>query len=89
MMLGPGGRERVCQHADYLDGVIVTLAWVCSEWAASSTVQVRLQERVHTEDVIEHGRDRRTAYPEPARWYGEGVEATITWLLGDSTVLHL
>lgn len=87
-------RHDVCEAADLLDGVIVTLTWVCGERIEAPVTRVQprevtakalKQERVHAEDVIQQGRDRWAADWLPPRWYGEGVKFTIDWLLGDST----
>jgi len=82
------------QDADYLDGVIATLAWVLGERADSPitsphsrelTTRVLKMQRVHAEDVIEQSRYPWMAGRLPPLWYGEGVKFTITWLLGDWT----
>jgi hypothetical protein len=93
---GPTGeRQDAGQDVDYLDGITVTLAWVCGERAEAPITQVQPREitaavlkheRVYAEDVIEQGRDRWAADWLPSRWYGEGVRSTINWLLGDSTL---
>jgi hypothetical protein len=90
-----GERQDAGQDVDYLDGITVTLAWVCGERAEAPithvqpreiTAAVLEHERVYAEDVIEQGRDRWAADWLPSRWYGEGVRSTINWLLGDSTL---
>lgn len=89
----PGDREHARQEADYLDGVLVTLAWASGERTESPvshgqavvTSRTMKQERLHAEDLIEHGGDRHNVSRFPTGSYGEGVKATITWLLGDTT----
>ena len=89
----PGDREHARREADYLDGVLMTLAWVGGERAETPITHVQVEmmtrtlkrERLHAEDVIEHGADRHAA-GRPSRFYGEGIQSTISWLLGDSTV---
>ena len=87
--------ERSRQEADYLAGVTVTFAWVRGEQAetpisqmkaSAITSRVLKEERLHAEDVIEEVEDRCIVGPAPARSFAEGVEATINWLLGDSSV---
>jgi hypothetical protein len=82
------------QDADYLDGVMATLAWVLGERADSPvarahsrelTTRILKMERVRAEDVIEQSRYPWMADRLPPLWYGEGVKFTITWLLGDWT----
>jgi hypothetical protein len=82
------------QDADYLDGVMATLAWILGERAESPvtrahsrelTTRVLKMERVHAEDVIEQSRYPWMADRLPPLWCGEGVKFTITWLLGDWT----
>jgi hypothetical protein len=88
----PGEREHAHREADYLDGVLVTLAWVCGERAetpvshlqAEITSRTLKRERLHAEDAIEEGADQR-APDRPSRSYGEGVQSAISWLLGDTT----
>jgi hypothetical protein len=90
----PGDREFACQDADYLDGVMVTLAWALGERAEAPitraqprelTARALESERGYADDVIEQGGNQWAADWLPPRWYGEGVKSTITWLLGDST----
>ena len=82
------------QDADYLDGVMATLAWVLGERAEAPITRAHSRElttrdlkveRVHAEDVIEQSRNPWMADRLPPLWYGEGVKFSITWLLGDST----
>jgi hypothetical protein len=82
------------QDAEYLNGVLATLAWVLGERADSPitsthsrelTTRALKMERVHAEDVIEQSRYPWMADRLPPLWYGEGVKFTITWLLGDWT----
>lgn len=83
----PGGREATRREAEYLDGVLMTLAWVNRQSAEAPASHARVgaasrtlkQERLRAEDAIEDGAD------QPSRSYGEGVLSTISWLLGDST----
>ncbi|MGI8449308.1 MAG: hypothetical protein ACR2MP_19445 [Streptosporangiaceae bacterium] len=88
-------RERAHQEADYLSGVTVTLAWLHGERAETPisrvktsliTSRVLKEERLHAEDVIEEVEDLCAAGPALARSFGEGVKATISWLLGDSSI---
>ena len=82
------------QDADYLNGVMATLAWVLGERAdppitsphsRELTTKTLKMQRVHAEDVIEQSRYPWMADRLPPLWYGEGVKFTITWLLGDWT----
>jgi hypothetical protein len=82
------------QDADYLNGVMATLAWTLGERADSPitsphsrelTTRALKMQRVHAEDVIEQSRYPWMADRLPPLWYGEGVKFTITWLLGDWT----
>ena len=91
---GADARAFARQDADYLDGVMATLAWVLGERAESPITRARSRElttralkmeRVHAEDVIEQSRYPWMADRLPPLWYGEGVKFTITWLLGDWT----
>lgn len=88
----PTQRQRADQHAEYLKGVAATLSWVLGE--ADSPITGRRtrpaardlkNERVHAEDVLEQAASPRLVDPAPPPWYGEGVESTITWLLGNSS----
>ena len=89
----PGDRERARGEAHYLDGVLMTLAWVrgdrnetpISRTRPGVTAKTLKRERIHAEDAIEQGRDWCAADRFPERSYGEGVKCTITWLLGGST----
>jgi hypothetical protein len=90
----PADRQMVRQDADYLDGVVATLAWVLGERPESPITGIHPRElttrdlkaeRVHAEDIIEQARHPWMADRLPRPWYGEGVTLTITWLLGDST----
>ena len=88
-------RERARQEADYLAGVTVTFTWVRGEQAETPISQVKAsaitsrvvkQERLHAEDVIEQVNDQFSVGSIPTRSFGEGVKATISWLLGDSSL---
>ena len=90
----PDDRQLARQDADYLNGVVVTLAWVLGERAESPITRGRSRElttrdlkveRIQAEDVIEQARNPGTAGRLPSPWYGEGVKFSITWLLGDWT----
>jgi hypothetical protein len=92
---GPDDRQFAKQDADYLDGVIATLAWIRGERPDAPITRGRSRElatrdlkaeRVHADDVIEQARHPWMADLLPSSWYGEGVKFSITWLLGDSTV---
>lgn len=87
-------RQSAQQDADYLHGVVITLAWVLGEQTESpitrahsdqlTTADLKL-ERVHAEDVVEQTRYPLMANQIPSPQYGEGVKLTITWLIGDRT----
>jgi hypothetical protein len=90
----PDDRQFARQDANYLDGVVATLAWVLGERAETPISRVHPRElttrdlkveRVRAEDVIEQARHPWTSDQLPPPWYGEGVKFTITWLLGEST----
>jgi len=88
----PDEREHARREADYLDGMLMTLAWVCGERAETPITHAQVEttarnlkrERVHAEDAMEQCADQHAA-DQPSRPYGEGVQSTISWLLGDST----
>lgn len=88
----PGEREHARREADYLDAVLMTLAWVRGERAETpithahveTTTRTLKRERLHAEDATEQRADQH-ATGQPSRRYGEGVQSTISWLLGDST----
>ena len=93
---GADARAFARQDADYLNGVMATLAWVLGERADSPitsphsrelTTRALKMQRVHAQDVIEQSRYPWMADHLPPLWYGEGVKFTITWLLGDSTAI--
>ena len=90
---GPDDRQFARQDADYLDGVVGTLAWVLGQRSEAPITRVRSRElttadlkseRVHAEDAIEQARNPWIADRLPSAWYGEGVKYSIAWLLGDS-----
>jgi hypothetical protein len=92
--VGADARAFARQDADYLNGVMATLAWTLGERADSPITSAQSRElttralkmqRVHAEDVIEQSRYPWMADRLPPLWYGEGVKFTITWLLGDWT----
>jgi hypothetical protein len=91
---GADDRAFARQDADYLNGVVATLAWILGERAESPVTRAHSgelttrdlkMERVHAEDVIEQARYPWMADRLPPLWYGEGVKFSITWLLGDWT----
>lgn len=91
----PGERRSAARDADFLDGVVLTLAWARGDRpeapitrAQPVRVSVRaLQlERGYADDAVEQGSDRWAADWLPPRWYGEGVRRAISWLLGDESV---
>jgi len=91
----PDGRQSAQQDADYLDGVVATLAWILGERPETPITRMHSRglatrdlkaERVHAEDVIEQARYPWIADRFPPPWYGEGVKFTVNWLLGDAAV---
>jgi hypothetical protein len=90
---GASEDRRLAQRdAEYLDGVVATLAWVLGQQAESPITRARMgelatsdlkAERVHADDVIEQVRHPWMSDRLPPSTYGEGVKLTITWLLGD------
>lgn len=90
----PDDRRFARRDVDYLDGVAATLGWVLGKRARAPISPSRSgelttgdlkRERVHAEDAIEHDTHPWMVDRVPPPWYGEGVKASITWLLGDST----
>jgi hypothetical protein len=89
----PDARQFARQDAEYLDGVVATLAWALGERAETPmthtphelVTRVLKTERVHAEDIVRQARNPWMADRLPSPWYGEGVKFSITWLLGDST----
>jgi hypothetical protein len=80
--------------ADYLTGVIATLAWafgyetatpVTNHRSADVTTRALKAERLHAHDVIEQAANLWMADRLPSMYYGEGVKLTLDWLLGDTT----
>lgn len=89
-----GDRQLAREEVDYLDGVVATLAWAQGERAEAPitraqprevTARALKTERTYAEDVIKQGGRLCIANWVPLRSYGEGVAATTSWLLGDST----
>jgi hypothetical protein len=85
-------RQFARRNADYIGGVIATLEWVLSQraeapitsWCYPEVTAKELKaERLHADDLIEQARRPWTANYLPQYGYGEGVEYTIIWLLGD------
>jgi len=79
-------------YAHYLQGVAATLAWVlgdCDETPISRaqgcelTTKVLKMERVHAEDLIDQAIHPWEVDDRPRPEYGEGVQRSIDWLLGD------
>jgi hypothetical protein len=92
---GPDDRRFAQQDADYLEGVVATLAWVLGERAETPITRMHprelttgdlKRERVHAGDVIQQARNPWMADRLPPPWYGQGVKLSIDWLRGDSTV---
>jgi hypothetical protein len=90
-----GDRRRTRQDHTYLEGVAATLAWVLGKRGESPirgvggqavTTRDLKDERVHAEDVIDQRRRPCLADRFPSPRYGEGVKASVAWLLGDQTV---
>jgi hypothetical protein len=90
----PAVRHEAAQDADFLDGVVLTLAWargdrpeapITRAQPAEVTVRALQLERGYADDAVEQGRDRWAADWLPPRWYGEGVRQAISWLLGDKS----
>ena len=86
-------RERARREADYLHGVLMTLAWARGDrdetlisWTRLGVTAKALKRvRTHAEDAIEQGAGWYAADRFSSRAYAEGVKSAITWLLGDST----
>ncbi len=92
---GLGERRAAARDADFLEGVMLTLAWARGDRAQAPITRAQpdqvtgraLQhERIYADDAIEHGHDRWAADWLPSRWYGEGVRQAVSWLLGDESV---
>ncbi|HUY45232.1 MAG TPA: hypothetical protein VMV92_05855 [Streptosporangiaceae bacterium] len=91
----PDDRQFARQDADYLDGVVTTLAWVLGQRPEAPITRRQSREltttdlkaeRLHAEDVINQARSPGMVGPlPPPPPHGEGVKFTITWLLGDWT----
>lgn len=82
------------QDADYLAGVIATLAWatgqrsetpVSQRQCADLSTRTLKTERLRARDVIDQAASPWVADRLPPGSYGEGVRRTIDWLLGDAT----
>lgn len=92
--VSPDDRLHTQQTADYLDGVIATLNWVLGKGDAPIThtpgreVSSRdlKTERLHAEDSADQAQYPWVTDRLPPPAYGEAVEATSTWLLGESIV---
>jgi hypothetical protein len=91
---GPDVRRLAQREGDYLGGVVATLSWVIGERSDSPltrrqsrepTARDLKTERVRAKDVVEQARNPGVVGCLPSPWFGEGVNFTITWLLGDST----
>jgi hypothetical protein len=92
----PEDRQFAQQRVNYLDGVAVTLAWVLGQRAGAPITRTRSgelttrdlkAERVHAEDVIEQAKSTWITDRPLSPWFGEGVKCSISWLLGDSSIL--
>jgi hypothetical protein len=88
----PADRQSAGRDASYLGGVIAILEWVLSRRAgrhitsqrhSELTARELKAERLHADDLMEQARESRSADRLPQDSYGEGVTATINWLLGD------
>jgi len=88
--VNPDSRRCSQQDADFLAGIVATLAWVLGEQAQAPVTHRRppelatrdlKAELVLAEDVIEQARNPGTAGQLPSCSYGEGVKFSITWLL--------
>jgi hypothetical protein len=89
----PRGSRSLSQDADYLDGVIATLAWVLGHRPVTPITRTRVgevtsrdlkAERVHAQDVIDRAGQPWMADRLLSLSYGQGAKVTITWLLGDA-----
>jgi hypothetical protein len=86
----PDQRQRAGQDADYSSGVAATLSWVLGQSEspitrrqAEPTSSNLKTERLHAEDLAQAAASwlaDRALSPQ----YGEAVQSTLTWLLGDS-----
>lgn len=81
------------RDADYLDGVIATLAWatgkrsetpISQQRSADLSTRALRTERLHARDVIDQAGRPWMADRVPPSAYGQGVRSTIDWLLGDA-----
>jgi hypothetical protein len=89
----PDQRQCAAHEANYLSGIVATLAWVLGEASApitrtesTPTTRYIKTERLHAEDLIDQVASPSMTDSGSRLWYGEGVRSGITWLLGDSTV---
>lgn len=89
------GPQQARRQADYLSGVVSTLAWILGKQAEAPITRRRFSiratrdikaERVHADDLIDQAASSWMGGREPSPWYGEGVRSTVNWLLGDSTL---
>lgn len=82
------------QDIEYWQGATATLAWVLGNRPQSPlsrshsphvTSRFLKTERLHADDLIEQTKNPWMADHLPSPRYGEGVKATINWLLGAQT----
>jgi len=86
--VNPDSRRCSQQDADFLAGIVATLAWVLGEPQAPVThrrppelaTRDLKAELVLAEGVIEQARNPGTVGQLPSCSYGEGVKFSITWL---------
>jgi len=93
---GPADRQFAQRNLGYLRGVTATLRWVLAQRAEAPITSRRHSEvmakelkaeRLHADDLIAQAKQPRLADRLLQYGYGEGVESTITWLLGDCITL--
>jgi hypothetical protein len=90
----PRDQQVPWQQAEYLGGVIATLAWLLGRRAYAPITHKQTRhltstdlksERLHAEDVeqiIYASKENQ----QPSRGYAAGVKLSIAWLLGDQVV---